>query len=177
MTGSLKAGVGVDLGDEAVTAELRRLLRAATNLEAHERAKEAVYKAAPALLTALDDLRERQARVGAWVQRALGGDAAHNAQERSLRTVEEAIELAQACGVSAETLHRLVDYVFARPVGRVSQEIAGTLVTLYSTAAALGVDADEAFEREMARIARPEIMGKIQRRQREKREALIGNVP
>ena len=117
-----------------------------------------------------------QKRVSAWVAKALGDDTAHNAPERSLRTVEEALELAQVCRVSREVLHRLVDYVFERPVGNAAQEISGVLVTLYSTADALDVNADEAFEAELARIQQPEVMEKIRRRQSEKREALVGDL-
>lgn len=117
-----------------------------------------------------------QRRVAAWVAEALGNDSAHDAAERALRTAEEAIELAQACDVPREALHRLVDYVFVRPVGDAMQEIGGTLLTLYSTAEALGVDADAAFEAELARIQRPEVMEKVRRRQSEKREALVGDL-
>lgn len=118
-----------------------------------------------------------QARVSAWVREALGEESATNVPERSLRTAEEALELAQACGVDAATLHRLVDYVFSRPVGKPAQEIAGTLVTLYSAAAALGVDADAAFEEEYKRICKPEVVERVRRRQAEKREALVAQPP
>jgi hypothetical protein len=113
-----------------------------------------------------------QEHVAAWVREALGEETASNVPERSLRTVEEAVELAQACGVSAESLHRLIDYVFSRPPGDPSQEIAGTMVTLYSTAAALNVDADEAFYAELARIRQPEVMERCRVRQAEKRKAM-----
>lgn len=117
-------------------------------------------------------LRERQSRVTAWVRECFTEAEAKDAPERSLRTAEEALELAQAVGVDAETLHRLVDYVFSRPVGKPEQEIAGTMVTLYAMANALGVDADAAFETELARIQTPEVMDRCRRRQHEKREAL-----
>lgn len=114
-----------------------------------------------------------QTRVAKWVLETFGPETAMNAPERSLRTAEEALELAQACGVRAETLHKLVDYVFARPVGEPGQEIAGTLVCLYSAAATLGIDADRAFEHELARIQQPEVVERCRRRQGEKRAALV----
>ena len=117
-----------------------------------------------------------QRRVAAWVVEVLGEKTAQNAQERSLRTAEEVLELAQACRVSREVLHRLVDYVFERPVGDAAQEISGVLVTLYSTADALGIDADAALEAELVRVQQPEVMEKIRRRQSEKREALLGDL-
>jgi len=113
-----------------------------------------------------------QDRVASWVRKVFTAKEANDVPERSLRAAEEAIELAQACGVEAEMVHRLVDYVFSRPVGRPEQEIAGTLVTIYATAAALGVDAQEAFEIELSRIQQPEIIDRCRRRQHEKREAL-----
>jgi len=118
-----------------------------------------------------------QSRVTAWVCSTFGKEVAMNVPERALRIAEEAIELAQACGLEATVLHRLVDYVFSRPVGEAEQEVAGCMVTLYSVASALGVDADTAFETELARIQRPEIVERCQRRQAEKRAAMLGCAP
>jgi hypothetical protein len=115
-----------------------------------------------------------QIQVADWVVAALGEETARDIPERSLRFAEEAIELTQACGVDVETVHRLVDYVFSRPVGNPAQEIAGSLVTLYSTAAALGIDADAELEKELDRIWRPEVIERCRRRQHEKREVLKG---
>jgi len=125
--------------------------------------------------TAEAHLSEQQEVVD-WLTDALGAAATQNAPERALRTTEEAIELAQACGVDAESLHRLVDYVFARPVGNAAQEVAGTFLTLYSTAAALGVDAHQALRKELARVRDPKVMEKVRKRQAEKREALVGDL-
>lgn len=114
-----------------------------------------------------------QARVAAWVRKVFDETVAVNAPERTLRFVEEAVELAQAVGIDARTMHRLVDYVFSRPVGEAPQEVAGSLVTLYAAASALGIDADTVFETELARIDRPEVIERVRRRQAEKREALV----
>ena len=113
-----------------------------------------------------------QQRVTAWVRTTFTGAEAENIPERALRTAEEVLELAQACNVDAATLHRLVDYVFSRPVGKPAQEIAGSMVCLYATASALGADADAEFETELARIQQPEVIERCRRRQHEKREAL-----
>jgi hypothetical protein len=113
-----------------------------------------------------------QSRVTAWVNTTFTKEEAENAPERALRTAEEAIELAQAVGVDAETLHRLVDYVFSRPVGKPEKEIAGTMVTIYAMAAAIGADAQAEFETEIVRINTPEVIERCRRRQHEKREAL-----
>jgi hypothetical protein len=122
-------------------------------------------------LRPLDD--PKQSRVATWVHSVFSEKEATDAHERSLRTAEEALELAQACGVDSATLHRLVDYVMGRPAGEPAQEIAGTMVTLYAMAGALGVDADTAFEVELKRIQQPEVIERCQRRQHEKRAALV----
>jgi hypothetical protein len=113
-----------------------------------------------------------QERVTEWVREVFDDTTASNIPERALRAAEEAIELTQACGVDAETVHRLVDYVFGRPCGEPAREIAGCLVTLYAAASALGVDAGAEFERELTRIWQPEVIERCRRRQSEKREAL-----
>jgi hypothetical protein len=115
-----------------------------------------------------------QSRVTAWVREVFTEKEANDAQERSLRTAEEALELAQACNVDAATLHRLVDYVFSRPVGKPAQEIAGSMVCLYATAQALGADAQREFEIELERIQQPEVIERCRRRQHEKRAVLAG---
>jgi hypothetical protein len=113
-----------------------------------------------------------QERVSGWTQMVLG-DLSKNVPERALRVAEEVIELAQACGVDRSSVHRLVDYVFDRPVGEPHKEIAGSMLTLYAAAEALGVDADTEFEIEMTRVQQPEVIERVRRRQQEKREALV----
>lgn len=123
----------------------------------------------------LNSLSEtHQSRVTIWAHKIFGYQVASNVPERSLRFVEEAVELAQACGSSAAELHRLVDYVYARPVGEPAKEIAGSLVTLYVLASALDVDVDKALEVELVRINTPEVIERVLRRQKEKREVTAG---
>ena len=113
-----------------------------------------------------------QDRVEVWACQVLGLKSASDIVERVLRAVEEVLELAQTVGVGRDQLHRLVDYVYGRPVGKAAQEIAGSMVTLYAAAGALGIDAQTAFETEMARIQQPEVIERVRRRQTEKREAI-----
>jgi hypothetical protein len=117
-------------------------------------------------------LSKNQSRVTAWVREVFTNAETEDVPERALRMAEEALELAQACDVDAATLHRLVDYVFSRPVGAPGAEIAGTMVTVYALAAALGVDAQTVFEAELLRIRQPEVIERCRRRQHEKRAAL-----
>ena len=116
-----------------------------------------------------------QQQVAAWIRIALGEESAANGPERSLRLVEEAVELAQALGVGADEIHRLVDYVFKRPDGNAEREIAGCQVTLYGVASAIGVDVEHAFAEELVRIHQPEVIERVQRRQKEKREVTSGD--
>lgn len=124
------------------------------------------------LVAAWEVSKSAQACVADWVRTTLGAVVASNAAERSLRAAEEAIELAQACGADADSVHRLVDYVFSRPAGEPGQEIAGTLVSTYAVAAALGVNANEVLDVELARIHTPEVIERVRRRQAEKREVV-----
>ena len=111
-----------------------------------------------------------QARVVAWVRHTLGDEELRNRPVRALRFAEEAIELAQACGVDASALHKLVDYVFSRPVGEPSKELGGCLLTLYTVAETLGVSLNDEFETELVRVHSPEVIERVRRRQAEKRE-------
>lgn len=113
-----------------------------------------------------------QSRINAWVRKVFTAGEAFDVPERALRCAEETIELAQACGVSREQIHKLVDYVFSRPVGIPAKEIAGVLVTAYAVAGAIDADADEELEAELARIHLPHVIERIRRRQTEKREAV-----
>lgn len=71
-----------------------------------------------------------QQRVVAWATRAFGSNVVLDKQERGFRFVEEALELAQAGGISRDDVLKLVDYVYNRPVGSIDREIGGTLTTL-----------------------------------------------
>ena len=48
--------------------------------------------------------------------------------------------------------HRLVDYVFSRPVGVLHQELGGVGVCILALAAAAGLSADEEERREVERV-------------------------
>lgn len=95
---------------------------------------------------------QRQEWVHNWCVAAFGDDHAKSIEQRGIRLVEEAIEAGQAAGCSAEMIHRLVDYVFARPVGELRQEMGGVGVTLLALAQAAGVSADAAELAEFERV-------------------------
>lgn len=116
-----------------------------------------------------------QARVQDWMQECFGPVIAADAQERNHRFLEEALELVQSCGATADECQQLVGYVFGRPVGEKSQEVGGVRVTLSALCTPHGIDEDAAAETELARITQPEIVLKI--REKQKRKPAIGPLP
>lgn len=113
-----------------------------------------LYDHADEIVEALrqDKRNARQARVFDWGCRAFGNDQMRSPQQRALRLIEEAIELAQSVFADKDQLHRLVDYVYSRPVGQVEAELGGVGVCLLAMAECVRVNADETEEREVARI-------------------------
>lgn len=94
---------------------------------------------------------DRQDEITQWVIRCFG-EKAMSLTERANRFLEEAFELYQASGMSKEQALRLLDYVYARPVGEPGQEIGGVGISLLALAEALNVSADaEEFE-ELSRV-------------------------
>lgn len=71
-----------------------------------------------------------QQRVQPWMMACFGPAISADFRERNHRFFEESSELVQACGMSKEEAHMLVDYVYGRPVGEKLQEVGGVMVTL-----------------------------------------------
>lgn len=93
-----------------------------------------------------------QDRVQQWVLACFGEDVAADKLERADRFTEEALELVQALGYSADRAHALVEYVFGRPVGEPHQEAGGVMVTLATLLKVHSIDMAEAGEAELARV-------------------------
>jgi len=112
----------------------------------------------------------RQAEVAAWVERVFGAESLAT-EERALRFVEEAVELAQASGLSAERVRAVAEHVYARPTGEVAREVGGVGVTLIALCAVLGVSAEDEEAAEVARVfaVDPEHM-----RERNERKVAVG---
>lgn len=119
---------------------------------------------------------DRQATATRWARETFGDEVLRDRKERVLRVLEEAIELAQAEGVTAEEARRLVDYVLARPPGEPAQELGGVRLTclVYASAAGFSADTAELAELERVLVKDPEV---FRRRNREKRNAGVGRVP
>ncbi|KOX55139.1 hypothetical protein ADL19_13525 [Streptomyces purpurogeneiscleroticus] len=93
-----------------------------------------------------------QFRVQPWMMACFGEMIAGDREERNHRFLEEALELVQACGCTADEARQLVDYVFGRPVGEKGQEVGGVMVTLSALCLAQDLDLHREAEIELARI-------------------------
>jgi hypothetical protein len=93
-----------------------------------------------------------QNRVNDWMLACFGEGVTQDPVERSFRFLEEALELVQANGCTAEEAARLVEYVYGRPVGERAQEVGGVAVCLAALCTAAAINMDDAAERELARV-------------------------
>lgn len=93
-------------------------------------------------------------RPGHWLNwaRAMFGEVALDPRERTLRFIEEAVELAQAMEIDAATLAAIVERVYRRPAGSVAREIGQCQATFECLARVLGVDSDQEATAELARV-------------------------
>lgn len=93
-----------------------------------------------------------QQEVGIWVESAFGASSRYDVAIRTKQFLEEALELAQALKVSRENVHKMVDFVYDRPVGVVPQEAGGVMVSFAALCEALNILMGEAGEEELDRI-------------------------
>lgn len=93
-----------------------------------------------------------QNEVWQWLVACFGNDIARNKHERNHRFLEESLELVQACGCSKDEVLKLVDYVYGRPAGEVTQEVGGVMITLASLCEVQGVDMMDEAETELKRV-------------------------
>ncbi|GAB7553906.1 hypothetical protein NRB_34160 [Novosphingobium sp. 11B] len=98
-----------------------------------------------------------------------GNAATGDVRERTVRFLEEAVELAQAVGVGKADVARVSDYVYSRPVGEPSQEVGGVLVTLAALCGETAIDLEWAVTTEFNRIDTQEMRTKIRNKQEFKR--------
>ena len=93
-----------------------------------------------------------QEQVRPWLLNCFGEEAANNVIERNHRFLEEALELVQSCGCRVADAHKLVDYVYGRPVGMKYQEVGGVMVTLAALCLAQNMDMHKCGDIELSRI-------------------------
>jgi hypothetical protein len=111
----------------------------------------------------------RQKSIYDWCVTAFaGGD--NSPRIRALRFGEESIELMQAAELTKADVHKLVSYVFARPVGEPHQEVGGVMLTLNAYCQSVGLKVVDAEMDEIARVNSKSVEH-FQRRQQEKMEA------
>jgi hypothetical protein len=92
-----------------------------------------------------------QNRVNNWVVEAFGRPTSLDKTERNHRFLEEALELVQSLGCTAEEAYKLVDYTFGREVGEPKQEMGGVMLTLAALATANNLDMGSCSEAELER--------------------------
>lgn len=92
-----------------------------------------------------------QQRVVRWCRAAFGDKDTDDKRMRSLRFIEEAVELVQATGLTEEEAIRVLKHVYAKPVGKVHQEIGGVMVTFATLVSAHGLAMYQCGEDELAR--------------------------
>lgn len=95
-----------------------------------------------------------QKRVQDWLIACFGIEDSVNQKERAHRFLEEALELAQAGGCTADEAARMVDYVFSRPTGTISQETGGVMTTLAALCSVHDVDMAQCGEDELISISK-----------------------
>lgn len=83
----------------------------------------------------------RQLKVSSWVVETFG-ETAMKPRERARRLLEEAIELAQAEGVTREEVTTFADYIYAKEPGDPEQELGGVSFTLLAYAQSRHMSAD-----------------------------------
>lgn len=86
----------------------------------------------------------------AWAESTFG-PCARSREERAMRFLEEAIELAHVEGVSSVVAAKIVARVYNRPPGTLEKEIGQCQATLETLALNAGVDPDEQAELEYQR--------------------------
>ena len=100
-------------------------------------------------------LKELQREVDLWVRQCMGDAEADDKRQRAFRFFEEALELAQACGMTREEAGALADYTFSRPPAPgPADEVGGVLNTLSALCNAHGISMDGCAESEMAHVWR-----------------------
>ena len=111
------------------------------------------------------DLAAFQSRTEGWLHECFDQRIATARDERTFRFLEEAMELAQAEGLTRADMAKVADYVFGRDVGETAQEVGGVMVTLAALCWNAGLSLHDAAWTEMERVERPEVMAKVRAKQ------------
>lgn len=109
-----------------------------------------------------------QYKVKVWMSRCFGPVISADKDERNFRFLEESLELVQAGGCTKEDAHKLVEYVYGRPVGELSQEVGGVSITLAALCLAHDISLELSAMVELERINNPLMEEKIRAKQASK---------
>lgn len=97
-------------------------------------------------------LRDYQDKIKSWLYRCFDEEVCESKPDRNHRFLEEALELVQANGISHEECHQILNYVYARPKGELTQEVGGVITTLAALCASYKVDLEDCALTELDRI-------------------------
>jgi len=97
------------------------------------------------------ELDDMQKTVVQWGFECFGSAHMLDPVARSARFLEEAAELTQAAGPPLDHALRVLFHVYQRPVGKIDQEVGGSMNTLVVLADTLGLSAHECMTKEIAR--------------------------
>lgn len=107
-------------------------------------------------------LRRLQRAVNVWYETLFRGTPEeHTKKTLTMRFLEEALELAQACGLTEEDVLRQLKYTFGRPKGTIPEEIAGVMMTIQHISNMESIDIQNVTLAELVRISTPEMRKKI----------------
>lgn len=112
------------------------------------------------------NLNELAERAALWDVETFGPAVYGSIRERAMRTLEEAIELAQAGGVTRDEIARLVEHVYSKSIGDQQEEIADVMLCLLVYAHRVGMDLDGQMPKLLDRVEK--ISAHIQRKYAEK---------
>lgn len=113
-------------------------------------------------------ITDLQQHVKIWILKCFNVEIANDKTERSHRFIEESLELVQACGMSKDDVLTMVDYTYDRPLGELSQEVGGVMITLAALCNPHSLNMFHEAENELERINKPEIIDKIREKQKSK---------
>ena len=116
-----------------------------------------------------------QDKVRAWMHACFGPAASNDKIERNHRFFEKAVELVQACGCSKEDCLKLVEHIYAKPLGEPIQEVGGVIITLAALCCAQGINLQVSAETELDRVW--DKIDAIREKQKRKRELLGHSSP
>lgn len=115
-------------------------------------------------------MKNWQSMIGKWVVKTFGHESM-TSHERSMRFLEEAMELVQAHGITRDEVAHLSGRVYSKPVGKPRQEVGGVFVTFLAFCDHHQYDSFDCLKTEWSRINSPEAQAKLLASQASKLEA------